>query len=170
GLCVEFTDTLIKHGLEVPELAEETRRKLASVFPDVNTAFRNPVDMGEYGYVPQFFEKALRAVAEDPELGTCLFVRESGRFQMFKDIFKVDDFAGMTFKAIKRVVRSVEMPLIMNDSPNWDKIEMIEARQKFRDKLYTLNIPTITLIPHIARVISELYHYRKYLQNTGGKL
>ncbi len=166
GLCVEFTDTLIHNGLELPELTEETQQKLAKVFPDVNTAFRNPVDLGEYGYIPQYFQQALKAVTDDPNVGTILFVRESERFEMFREILGVEDFAGETYKAIKNVVYSTQKPLIMNSSPNWEELDFIALRHQFRDKMYKLHIPDIQLIPHIARVINELYQYGRYLENV----
>lgn len=163
GLCVEFTDTLIRHGLEVPALAPETQARIGQVLPDVNTAFRNPVDMGEYGYLPQYFGQVIDIVARDPNLGSLVFVRETDRFEAFKDILKVDDFAGLTYKVIKKAIRAAKIPFFMMASPNVEYIEYIETRYQFRDDLYKLHIPYIAQLPHLARVIVALYEYETYL-------
>jgi acyl-CoA synthetase (NDP forming) len=164
GIGVEYTDLCIQYGLNIPPLTDNTIKRLAVQFADVNTSFTNPVDLGEYGYIPNYFAKALEIVASDPGLSTILFVKEAERFKIFEDILLVKDIEGMTIKTIGEALKEIKKPVICSSSPNDQRIKFYEARLNFKNKMIQNNIPVIDYIPNACVVINKLVEYNNYLK------
>jgi acyl-CoA synthetase (NDP forming) len=162
GLAVEIADVAIRLGLEVPVLDSATQAKLGEVFPHENTSFRNPVDLGEWGYVPTKYAEALRIVAEDPNVGSLIFVREPERFKIYGKIFKIDNMQEVTIGLLKQVAQTTGKPLFGNPSANEDGLEALEARHNFQVAMLASGIPVMNYIPNICRVIKALYEYGQY--------
>lgn len=66
GNSVELTDTFSRYGFDVPELSPETQAKIGDLYPDVNTSFRNPIDTGASGTLPDLLFKTVRILDADP--------------------------------------------------------------------------------------------------------
>lgn len=169
GIAVEYTDLCARYGLKIPELTPTTQDKLADVFPDVNTNFRNPLDLGEYGYIPDYFNKALRIVAADPNISSIIFVREAERFQLFQETLGMDDMEELTVDLLSKAAREIDKPLFCCMSPNSQEIPYYEARLRFKKKLIQINIPVIDLVPNICETIKKMVAYRKYLVQKMGE-
>lgn len=169
GIGVEFTDAMRKFGLEVPELATETQKKLSEFIPTINTSFRNPVDLGEYGYVPQYYGRALRIITEDPNVDAVLTVREPERSAWFEESLNIKDFDGQNLLALK-VALEVGKPIFMNLSPNSDLPVDYALRYAFRKRLLQeIGIPTIDYTPHVGKLLLQLVAYSRYLQQGAKK-
>ncbi len=162
GIGVEFTDAMRKLGLAVPELSPDTQKKLAEFIPVINSSFRNPIDLGEYGYVPQYYGRALRIVAEDPNVDAILTVREPERSAWFEETLKIKDFDGANLQALK-VALEVGKPIFMNLSPNSDLPEDYTLRYAFRKRLLQeIGVPTIDYTPHVGKLLLQLAAYKKF--------
>ncbi|HMF31294.1 MAG TPA: CoA-binding protein [Candidatus Lokiarchaeia archaeon] len=163
GIGVEFADAICKQGLEVPELTAETQAKLAEYIPDINSSFRNPVDLGEYGYVPTYYGQALKAIAEDANVDAILTVREPERSTWFENSLQLTDFDGQNLVVLKSATE-VGKPIFMNLSPNSELPEDYAKRYNFRKRLMLEDgIPTIDYTPHAAKLLKQMAAYQRYL-------
>ncbi|MEW6186724.1 MAG: hypothetical protein AB1585_13395, partial [Thermodesulfobacteriota bacterium] len=68
GISVLFTDLAVKAGLSLPELQENTRRKIARVIQGVNTSTANPVDLGAFGFDLQVMLHTMKALDRDESI------------------------------------------------------------------------------------------------------
>ncbi len=69
GLCVAAADACIAAGLEVPPLAEETRKRLEALLPAGGSILRNPVDITPAGFSLDVLEtlgRVLSIMEADP--------------------------------------------------------------------------------------------------------
>jgi acyl-CoA synthetase (NDP forming) len=163
GIGVEMTDVVRNYALEVPELTPETKQKLAEFIPDINSSFRNPVDLGEYGYIPHYYGRALKIITEDPNVDVILTVREPERSPWFEESMNIKDIDNLNILALK-IAMKVGKPIYMNLSPNSDLPEHHSLRYAFRNRLtQEIGIPTIDYTPHTAKLLQQLVTYKKYL-------
>ena len=162
GIGVEFTDMAESFGLNVPELTKETQKKIAEVFQSVNTNFKNPVDLGEYGYVPEYFNKALKIMTEDPNIDSILFVREPERFDIFSVILKIPDMVKTTIDGIVEVAKQTNKPMFCNLSPNSLSPKAYKDRHNFKIKMLEIGIPVIDYLPNMIRLVADFADYEKY--------
>jgi len=163
GISVEYADMCIKAGLKVPELSKETQNKLAEVFPSVNVSFRNPLDLGEYGYVPHYFDKALRIVAKDPNISSILYVREAERFILFQDVIGIPNMDQLTIKLLIESSKIIKKPLFCSMSPNGQELEHYEPRFNFKVAMLKNNLAVVDLVPHACELIKQMVRYKRYL-------
>jgi acyl-CoA synthetase (NDP forming) len=166
GISVEIADICIQNGLKIPELTEETQKALGKVFPPINTNFKNPVDTGEYGYVPELFAKALEIVANDPNIDTVLFVREAERFNIFQETMGRDDMKEVTIDSISKILKKVKKPMFCSTSPNGQEESAYKARYEFKINMLKENLPVIDYIPNVAKIIKQMICYDRYLKKV----
>ncbi len=165
GIGVELTDNFENAGLNVIELKEETQNALAKHFPSVNTNFKNPIDLGEYGYVPSLFAKAMKIVLNDETVGSVVFVREPERFPIISKNIGIEDPGKQTTRSIQRILRRVDKPVFCNPSANSVSVEAFQMRKDFQDKMIAAKIPVINIFKNIPEIIKQLYRYGKFLDN-----
>ena len=164
GISVEIADICIKEGLIIPELAENTKEALAKIFPSINTSFRNPIDLGEYGYIPEYFAQALEIVAKDPNVESILFVREAERFHIFSGTMGRDDMEKVTIDSISDVLKKVKKQMFCSTSPNGQEERAHKARLDFKINMLRENLPVIDYIPNACKIIKEMVNYNRYLE------
>ncbi len=165
GIGVEFTDTFEKFGLEIPDFDPETVQILSKIFPHVNTNFKNPVDLGEWGYNPILFEKALDAVAKDRNVDIVVFVREPERFRIISELLNIADAQKETIDSLARIAKKTEKPLFCNPSMNKDDTESYKLRHEFQIAMIKAGIPVINYMLNIPKIILQLWNYRKFLKH-----
>jgi acyl-CoA synthetase (NDP forming) len=166
GISVEIADVCIANDLKVPPLSADTRQKLASIFPTINTNFTNPVDLGELGYIPEMFAQALEIVARDTNIETILFVREAERFHIFAETMGRDDMEQVTIDSISNVLKKVKKPMFCSTSPNGQEERAHKARLQFKKSMLKENLPVIDYIPNVAKIIKQMICYRRYLEKV----
>jgi acyl-CoA synthetase (NDP forming) len=166
GISVEIADTCIRNGLKVPPLSEETQKALGKIFPPINTNFTNPIDLGEYGYVPEFFAQALEIVAKDSNIETVLFVREAERFHIFAKTMGRNDMKQVTIDSISRVLKKVRKPMFCSTSPNVQEEIAHIARLEFKVSMLKENLPVIDFIPNMCKIIKQMIGYNRYLEKV----
>jgi len=75
GPAVAASDACIEAGLELAELTEHTRRKIAEVIPPVGTSTDNPIDLGMgSGFAPQWYLDSIKALGEDKGVDLLLII------------------------------------------------------------------------------------------------
>ena len=166
GISVEIADICFRKGLNIPPLSEETQKALGKVFPPINTNFKNPCDLGEYGYVPELFAQALEIVAKDPNIDTILFVREAERFNIFEETMGRNDMKQVTIDSISKVLKKVKKPMFCSTSPNGQEERAYTARLEFKVNMLKENLPVIDYIPNVAKIIKEMICYNRYLEKV----
>ena len=169
GLGVEYADMCINQGLNVPEFTPETVKKLSEVFPSVNTSFQNPVDLGEYGYVPDFFKKALEIVAADPNISSLIMVKEAERFFVFEKVLGIENMEELTISSMSEVLENLKKPAFCSTSPNNLDMVSYEARLNFKVKMMKKNLAVIDYIPNVCQIIDRMVDYHKFLKFKCGK-
>lgn len=75
GPAVAASDACIEAGLELAELSQRTRRKIAEIIPPVGTSTDNPIDLGMgSGFAPQWYTDSIRALGEDEGVDLLLII------------------------------------------------------------------------------------------------
>jgi acyl-CoA synthetase (NDP forming) len=166
GLGVEFTDVFESQGLNIPDLSVETKEKLSAILPPVNTNFNNPVDLGEYGYHPAMFAKALKIVMQDENIGSVVFVREPERFKLISKLMEIPDPQQMTIDSLKVIISEFNKPIFCNPSANSARIEDYQDRHSFELDMIEAGIPIINYATNIPKIIMQLYYYGRFLKNS----
>ncbi len=165
GNAVEAADIFESLGFELPELHTSTREKINEFIPDVNSALRNPIDLGEYGYVPEYFAKSIDLIVSDGAVDAVVYIKEASRFPAFSVNFNMtpDVYEAKMVELLHGVhVNHKNFPLYLNDPPLAEDMQSYTWRVSFRDKLAKVGIPVFGRIDILARVILKLYHYQEH--------
>jgi len=94
GPAVATSDACIEAGLELAELSQGTRRRIAEIIPPVGTSTDNPVDLGMgSGFAPQWYTDSIKAVGEDEGVDLLLIIGGSW----------LPNFGDMVVEAVKEV-------------------------------------------------------------------
>jgi acetyltransferase len=78
GESVLISDVCAAAGIEVPSLAEKTRRELVHLIGQVGSVLGNPVDMSQCQSVPEKVEWAMELVAGEPQIDVLLIYESAG--------------------------------------------------------------------------------------------
>lgn len=65
GVAVLFADIAVPAGLHMPELQQETQRRILEKIKDVNTSTANPVDLGAFGFDLAVMSHTMKALDDD---------------------------------------------------------------------------------------------------------
>jgi acetyltransferase len=166
GIGVEFTDNFEKEGLKVPRLSQETQNALAELFPGVNTNFKNPVDLGEYGYVPNMFAEAISIIIKDPNIGNLVFVREPERFPLLSQNLGIKDPMQLTLDTLLPIFKEHQKPVFCNPSQNAETEESFKLRHEFQLAMIKAGIPVINYMKNIPQIIQQLYNYGRFCEQN----
>ncbi|MBN2150277.1 MAG: CoA-binding protein [Candidatus Lokiarchaeota archaeon] len=177
GNAVETADIFEAGGFAIPELQEETKRQIGKFIPDINSAFTNPVDLGEYGYVPEYFANAVEIVSRDPSVDAIVYIKESSRFPMFSVNFNMpaETYEAKTIDTLaavneKNKTTGRNIPLYLNDPFFAEDIESLRWRVSFRDKMASKGIPVFNRVDVLMKTIKKAQEYSEFLDDVrGGK-
>lgn len=94
GPAVATSDACIESGLELGELSDHTKRRIAELIPPVGTSIDNPIDLGMgSAFNPQWYTESIRALGEDREVDMFLIIGGSW----------LPNFGEMVLEAVKGV-------------------------------------------------------------------
>lgn len=68
GSATNASDIFCAHTLKVPELTQDSQKKIAKILPNVNVNIKNPVDLGASGFSINIFTECIEIVANDPSI------------------------------------------------------------------------------------------------------
>jgi acetyltransferase len=166
GVGVEFTDVFESAGFKVIDLQQETKDALAEVFPAVNTSFKNPIDLGEHGYIPEKFAKAVQIVSTDINIGSIVFVREPDRFPIYQTLLGFENMQESTINSLVPILQSIDKPVICTPAANRDFVGDFENRHNFQTAMIAAGLPLIQNVSNIPPVLLQLYYYGKFLDHN----
>lgn len=171
GNAVETADIFEAGGFKIPELKNETKQKIAEFIPDINSSFTNPVDLGEYGYIPQYFADAVNIVANDDSIDVVIYIKESARFPMFSANFNMtsEKYELSHLETLRelneRNALGRNIPILLNDPYISEDLDGFTARASFRDKLAKVGIPAFGRIDVLMRALLKMNEYRRFLDH-----
>jgi len=94
GPAVATSDACIESGMELAELSEHTKRRIAELIPPVGTSIDNPIDLGMgSAFNPRWYVESIRALGEDKEVDILLVIGGSW----------LSNFVEMVLEAVKEV-------------------------------------------------------------------
>jgi acetyltransferase len=149
GASIETADTFERYNLKVPKLAPETIEKFKEYVPNVNTIFRNPLDLGGSMGNPEIFYKCLLALDADPNLSAIIFI-------------KVYDFNHVFLQTIKRAYKEMKKPLICIAYKIVDDTSDYANKVLFKRELFKMKIPVFESVELAAKALDKMCTFREY--------
>ena len=151
GASIETTDVFEQYNLKVPKLDDSTVEKFQEFLPEVNTIFRNPLDLGGSGANPEIFSKTLITLDQDPNISAVVFI-------------KVYDFNHQFLEAIKSAYEQMKKPLICIAYKVIDDTSDYAGKLLFKKELFKLKVPIFESIEMAAKSLDKMCTYREYLE------
>ncbi len=149
GASIETADTFERNNLKIPKLAPETVEKFRKFVPDVNTIFRNPLDLGASMGNPEIFYKTLVTLDSDPNLSAVIFI-------------KVYDFNHLFLQTIKRAYKEIKKPLICIAYKIVDDTSDYANKVLFKRELFKLKIPVFESVDLAAKALDKMCAFREF--------
>jgi acyl-CoA synthetase (NDP forming) len=161
GGSVLMTDEAEAAGLKVPRLAEETIRRLEEFIPLEGHSVKNPLDAGTAIFNKHHFIKLMKVLREDPGIDALIFIQQIGFvYRLLGGRAGVRRFCQMTLEAKEIFNKPIFIVLERDDSPR-----MGFVRQELEEDYRRAGMATFPSFSLAARVLHNLYQYRKYLDN-----
>ncbi|MFX1337815.1 MAG: CoA-binding protein [Promethearchaeota archaeon] len=151
GASIETTDVFEQNNLKVPKLAPETIEKFNDFLPDVNTIFRNPLDLGASGSSPEIFYQTLITLDSDPNISAVVFIKAYNYSHDFR-------------KAIKRAYNDMKKPLICIAYKVIDDTSDYAGKLLFKRELFELKVPIFESIELAAKSLDIMCGYKEFLE------
>jgi len=151
GASIETTDVFEQYNLKVPKIAPETIEKLKDFLPGVNTIFRNPLDLGASGSIPEIFYKTLITLDSDPNISAVVFI-------------KVYNYSHNFRKAIRRAYYEMKKPLICIAYKVIDDTSDYAGKLLFKRELFELKVPVFESIELAAKSLDKMCGYKEFLE------
>lgn len=149
GASIETADTFERHNLKVPKLRPETVEKFREFVPDVNTIFRNPLDLGGSMGSPEIFYRTLITLDADPNISAVIFI-------------KTYDFSHKFLETIKRAYNEMKKPLICIAYKIVDDTSDYANKVHFKRELFKLNIPVFESVDLAAKALDKMCTFREF--------
>ncbi|MHA1314005.1 MAG: CoA-binding protein [Candidatus Helarchaeota archaeon] len=140
GFSVELTDIAESFDLNIPEFSQDTRERLKSVLPDVNTITINPLDLGASGFDPRISRQVFEILNDDPNTDVIITVREVERFGYLSKELGVED-VGKMHAAAMRIDGKNRKKIIVIIPKSWETSENFQRYQAFQDMLHQQHLP-----------------------------
>jgi acyl-CoA synthetase (NDP forming) len=163
GGSVTMTDMAEKEGLLVPQLSDDTIKNLKEIIPVSGNSVNNPLDIG-FSSVYQNREQFLRLyelLRDDPNIDALLYSRGIFRRRGSGGRADLDFLTKMTLEGIKIIKKPVLVVQEGGRSLEWEALRE-EAQSKYRNA----GIPTFDSFQSAARVLSNLYTYKQFLDSS----
>lgn len=171
GACVELTDVFEAGGFKIPKLSDEVQQMIGEFIPDVNSSFRNPIDLGEYGYDPGYYIKALEILTRHADNVDCIVhVRETTRLKLFAANFGLtpEQYEEAMIKGIIKIdginKKGRNIPILFQEHMVSETIEGFESHISFRDKLILHGIPSFMNEVSLMKALRKMHEYYHYLK------
>jgi len=149
GASIETADTFERNNLKIPKLAPETVEKFREFVPEVNTIFRNPLDLGGSMGNPEIFYRTLITLDSDPNVSAVIFI-------------KVYDFNHTFLQTIRRAYKEIKKPLICIAYKIVDDTSDYANKILFKRELFKLKIPVFESVDLAAKALDKMCTFREF--------
>ncbi|MBD3228233.1 MAG: hypothetical protein GF329_08585 [Candidatus Lokiarchaeota archaeon] len=163
GSTVELGDVLSEEGgLSFPKLSSETQQKLAEMFFEVNTCFRNPIDLGAYGHVPDKITDALKLADKEDRIDILIPIFFLSRIT--DGPLTYDGFAAAFGRSLGRKFKPKKTDKIVCLIPIVDRMDEktiteLKGLKKALNKYHILHFPSLN---RLARSIKNILDYSQF--------
>lgn len=153
GSSIELTEQMELNNLNLPILSENTKKKYKTFLPDVNTIFKNPLDLGGNGLMPDVFGKALMTMDADPNISIVIFVKPYYLTKTFSD-------------AIINAKKQMKKPLVCIAPKIRDNLDDFRERIVFKKALFNAKIPVFESVNLAAKALKKLCKFKEFLEKN----
>ncbi|MBW2622872.1 MAG: CoA-binding protein [Deltaproteobacteria bacterium] len=163
GGSVTMTDIAEKEGLLVPQLSDDTIKDLKEIIPVSGNSVQNPLDIG-FSTVYQNREQFLKLydlLRHDPNIDALLYSRGIFRRRGSGGRADLDFLTKMTLEGIKVIKKPVLVVQEGGRSLEWEAL-----REEAQSKYQNAGVPTFDSFQSAARVLSNLYKYKQFLDSS----
>jgi len=151
GSSIEVTELMEINNLSVPKLNEETKEIFKMFLPEINTIFRNPLDLGAFGYDAERFSRTLITIDQDPNVSVIVFVKPR----------RIDeDFIA----AVIRAKTIIKKPLIGITNKINDEIDDFKDVLRLKQELFKVGVPIFESLELAAKALDRMCSYREFLE------
>jgi acyl-CoA synthetase (NDP forming) len=151
GSSIEVTELMEINNLSIPKLNKETEEKFKMFLPEINTIFRNPLDLGAFGYDAERFSKTLIAIDQDPNVSVIVFV---------KPRHIDEDFIAAVIKAKTKIKK----PLIGITNKINDEIDVFKDVLRLKQELFNVGVPIFESMELAAKALDRMCSYKEFLE------
>ena len=159
GAGVAGTDSLARHGFEIPRLSPNTIQSLSKYIKDVGTNIKNPVDMASSYFYPDNTVQTIRHVAEDKNIDAIIVEAAPHYVNFMANHMGMDNFAttywNMMIEAGTYCVKVVHKPFFVAVPAIGYPLENLATRNQFREG----NLPVFATIAEAAEILRFIYEY-----------
>jgi acyl-CoA synthetase (NDP forming) len=159
GSSVVNTDIVVRYGLQVPRLGEETKNALKSVLESVGTSVSNPIDMGSAFYNPDILRTAAFTIGEDPNIDSLIV--EIAPLYVISHAKGIGDY-GLPSRSWRNLLMTVSQVMAKTGKPVAVAIVDVAYEKESRriEKMLTIN--SIPCYPSVGRAAEALANYANY--------
>jgi len=156
-----MTDMAEKHGIEVPQLSDDTVTRLATVVPVQGSSVKNPLDILPFLTSAESFKFVMELLKQDP-LVDCLFFSFPLAF-----IYIEAGRAGVSayLKMIAKSKEWLEKPMFVVIE-SFNSTELMVVSREATENLTALQIPVFPDFEVAARVMMNLKGYHDFLSRA----
>ncbi len=151
GSSIELAETMEINNLSIPKLNKETKEQFKMFLPEINTIFRNPLDLGAYGYDAERFSKTLITIDQDPTVSVIVFIKPR----------HIDD---EFIAAVIRAKSKIKKPLIGITNKINDDIDDFKDILRLKQELFKVGIPIFESIELAAKALDRMCSYKEFLE------
>ena len=157
GNSVEMADLLSGIGFNFPEISNSTQKKLEKLLFDVNTSFKNPVDVGTYGILPEMLLNTIKLILKEDKIDIIIAILQLSRILGLQ--FGHDKFTGMFARSLGRLSRKTDKTFFIIPMIDDDNNKTVRENNQLKKYLNKYRIPHF---PSIDRLVKSLEYYQKY--------
>ncbi|MHA1895380.1 MAG: CoA-binding protein [Candidatus Helarchaeota archaeon] len=167
GNSVEMTDTFSNPSIafQVPELSMKSQEKISELFPNVNTSFKNPIDTGASGIIPELMSKTLKILDDDENIDFIVMYLPINWISRAENL-GAKGFCRSTARLFGRINRKLKKLFVFINP----MLELSETDARvtipFREILRKKNIPFFFTIKDAAIALRHLWNYETFINNT----
>jgi acetyltransferase len=161
GHATIAADLLTDLGLRIPELSENTKKRLREILPPA-ASLRNPVDVaGGTDATPTLFADCARIILNDPQVGGLLLVGLFGGYGIrFAESLALQEEDAA--HQMGKLVGSRRKPIVVHSLFSYEKPHSLHLLRYY-------NIPVYDSIDVACRCIGALGEYGRYLSSYHAK-
>ncbi|MHA1786535.1 MAG: CoA-binding protein [Candidatus Helarchaeota archaeon] len=161
GFSVEMADIFSKIGLKIPPLSDSTGESLSKMLFDVNTSFKNPIDVGAYGILPEMFLNTIKIILKEDQYDILIPYLQVSRIHGLKqNAYK--GFGPMFGRSLGRMCRKTEKTLILINRIDQINANTVIENNQLKKNLEKFKIPFFPSIPRAAKALEYLLKYVDY--------
>ena len=164
GGSVTMTDIAEKVGIKVPQLSEDSVRRLNEIIPAAGRSVLNPLDMGMAAMSDNVMNTLASVLKEDPVIHGMIFLQSIDAINHMMGSKGLEMMVDLT-EHLKNELGKPIYPVLEVLNP----FEVANQGQEFISRYHEKNMATFPTFLMAAKVIKNLYEYKRYLMKQASR-